>query len=97
MARLVLELLAAIAEISVPLSRELVGRFYLGSNDFFALILPGSPTRSAFIALLVKLLDTGDQAVITSIVVKARKMVISVMRGINGWWNSLSQPLLDTY
>ncbi|KAJ8908377.1 hypothetical protein NDN08_005086 [Rhodosorus marinus] len=84
MTRLVLDLFITISRLSVPHARDITTRFNLGDKDLIRLVARNSPTRPAFLELLAALLGTGDHAVIVSILVKTRRMVISVLKDIAG-------------
>jgi len=82
MTRLVLDLFITISRLSVPNARDITARFNLGDKDLIRLLARNSPTRSAFLELLAALLSTEDHAVIVSILVKTRRMVISVLKDL---------------
>jgi len=84
MARLVLDLLITISQLSVPHARDITIRFNLGDKSIIRLLAPKRPTRPAFLGLLAALLSTGDRAVIVSILVKTRRTVISILKDIAG-------------
>lgn len=97
MTRLVLDLFITISRLSVPNARDITARFNLGDKDLIRLLARNSPTRSAFLELLAALLSTEDHAVLVSILVKTRRMVISVLKDLGNERPNATAGTADTF